>query len=467
MTRFTLLGVLLLLLVSCAIPGASAPLPTTTPRPPASATTTALPPTETVAPPPTSTTVPPTATLPPTATTAPTPTAGTRADEMDDPLFARLIDQAEVVRELDSRAPVQFERMSRSELRERLQKDIEEQVSPEEIAAEDALLKLLGLIPDETDLEELFLDLYESQIAGFYDPEENVFYLIRDEEAELTVSDEVTFVHEYVHALQDQYLDLDRYVDEDLQESRSNDEARAFQALVEGDAQLATTLFVFEYLSMEQIEQLIQEAGAADDGTLAATPPFLRSSLEFPYEAGGEFVQGVFLSGGWPAVDALWSNLPLSTEQILHPERYPADVPEPVALPEGLHEALGEGWREGLRDVWGEQDLRLLFADRDYDGPAPDDAAAGWDGDEFLFLTDDAAGLFVMESVWDSPEDAAEAAAALEGWLDALGLTPNENRRHAGAGRQGYLALDGSRLRWAVATEDAPLELLLALLEWP
>ena len=59
-------------------------------------------------------------------------------------------------------------------------------------------------------------------------------------------------------------------------------------------------------------------------------PEILRRQLEFPYLEGQVFVTTLLGQGGWDSVDAAWDELPASTEQILHPERYPSDAPVKV-----------------------------------------------------------------------------------------------------------------------------------------
>jgi len=44
-------------------------------------------------------------------------------------------------------------------------------------------------------------------------------------------------------------------------------------------------------------------------------------------------------------VDAAYADVPVSTEQILHPERYPDDRPASVELADFTH-LLGDGWEE-------------------------------------------------------------------------------------------------------------------------
>ncbi len=380
---------------------------------------------------------------------------------------AALVAAAEAVREFDTERSVPFELLSRAGVRERLEADVAAEVSPEEVAAEEQMSKLLGLIPEEADLLELTLDLFSSQIAGFYEPAEGTFYLVGEgaEEAPLGILDRVTFVHEYVHALQDQQFDLKRFTE--AGETLTHDQSRAFQALVEGDAQWATTQYLLAYLEPEEIGELLEESGALNDASLEATPPFLRDSLTFPYLFGMTFVQRVQQEGGWPAVNAIWQQVPLSTEQVLHPERYPDDVPSEVMLADGLTAALGEGWTEPLRDVWGEYDLRLLLAQQPLQSVAPEVAGAGWDGDQYVYLMNGPRGLFAIEVVWDSERDATEALAALREWLRASGLEPESATRLTGDGRAAYVRVNGSRLRFALSSDPSALDLALPALGWP
>ena len=72
-------------------------------------------------------------------------------------------------------------------------------------------------------------------------------------------------------------------------------------------------------------------------GKAAKAPEYLKQSLVFPYFAGLHFVQRARRQGGWRRVDALYADLPASTEQILHPEKYwdAAKRDDPVDVPAG------------------------------------------------------------------------------------------------------------------------------------
>ena len=62
-----------------------------------------------------------------------------------------------------------------------------------------------------------------------------------------------------------------------------------------------------------------------DASDLGPTGPLLTRELLFPYLDGLYFTQRMWGRGGWDAVDAVWADPPRSTEQVMHPERYPDD----------------------------------------------------------------------------------------------------------------------------------------------
>jgi hypothetical protein len=133
--------------------------------------------------------------------------------------------------------------------------------------------------------------------------------------------------------------------------------------------------------------------------------------LVFPYEKGLSFVLALFQEGGWSAVNAAYANPPLSTEQILHPERYPSDEPHVVSLPP-LADTLGMGWRLVDEDVLGEFGLQLHLGVHvsASDDDAVDTAAEGWGGDRYAvyWREDETAFVVVLRLIWDTPADADE-----------------------------------------------------------
>lgn len=167
--------------------------------------------------------------------------------------------------------------------------------------------------------------------------------------------------------------------------------------------------------------------------------PFSPTRGTFTYGQGEAFVAALRDEGGWDAVDAAYADPPVSTEQILHPEKYfgARDDPTPVALPDPAA-ALGDGWTLVHENALGELQTAVLLANQEASGfgPLPEAAAAaaaGWDGDRYALWTDGQAEVLVWRSVWDGDAEAAEFVAALR------------DREEARTG-QAWTAADGTGL---------------------
>ena len=86
--------------------------------------------------------------------------------------------------------------------------DLDENTTPEEIAATSKTLSKLGLIPRTFQLRDYIVHLLREQVAGFYEPKTQEFYLA----AWLPVAEQKTVMaHELIHALQDQHFNLRRF----------------------------------------------------------------------------------------------------------------------------------------------------------------------------------------------------------------------------------------------------------------
>jgi hypothetical protein len=139
----------------------------------------------------------------------------------------------------------------------------------------------------------------------------------------------------------------------------------------------------------------------------------VRASLAFQYDDGTAFTGRALNSGGWAAVDRAQADPPASTEQVLHPERYfeRRDPPVDVRLG-GTDRPEAAGWTRIFEDTFGELQIRVLAART----LAPDEAAriaAGWGGDRLRALARGDDVVLVWMTAWDTPDDAAEFAAAM------------------------------------------------------
>jgi hypothetical protein len=302
--------------------------------------------------------------------------------------------------------------LTTEELREKMIEDMAEEYTRQE-ARDDVLLYVaFELMEPDVDLYDLLIDVQTEQVLGFYDPDTEEMYVVKSSE-EPGALERLTFSHEYVHVLQDQHFDLQElgFTSEEDQEEEDSERQFAIRSLVEGDASLLMQQYAMQYFGREELEEVLNQSQTMDSSVLDSAPEVVRASLLFPYEAGLTFVVSLFGDGGWDAVNAAYADPPVSTEQILHPSRYPQDVPQVVTLPP-LTDTLGSGWRLVDEDVLGEFGVRLYLDVHlePEDEPAPDEAAAGWGGDRYAvyWREDETAFVLVERLAWDTPEDASE-----------------------------------------------------------
>jgi hypothetical protein len=228
----------------------------------------------------------------------------------------------------------------------------------------------------------------------------------------------LTLAHELTHALDDQHFDLG-LVDE-LVRTCQDERLEALVALAEGDAVEMSLRWAQTNLSPNDLVDLGVEV-AADPGPPASVPPFIREGFLSPYLSGQAFVRALLAGGGQPALDAAFRDPPRSTEQILHPEKYGLDEPQVVRVPD-VEEELGDAWDDlDVQDVGEAWLLRLL----DLELPTSDatDAAAGWDGGQYRAWGSGSAAVVVMDTLWDSEDDAAEFADAVETYAQDRPIT--------------------------------------------
>jgi hypothetical protein len=132
----------------------------------------------------------------------------------------------------------------------------------------------------------------------------------------------------------------------------------------------------------------------------------------FPYIKGLSFVNYGRRLGGWKRIDKIYKDIPVSTEQIMHPPKYfdQRDPPTEVSL-DFLAKLVPEKWEKIYEDVLGEfMTLQLLnpVDDRDEEKRA----AAGWDGDKVWVFKQGNDLAWVQLSIWDTEKDAVEFAGA-------------------------------------------------------
>jgi len=355
----------------------------------------------------------------PSATPGETGRPGPTGDDANAALYAQIEAQTAAIRELDPLRDVARKVLDEEGLRAHVQELLDNELDTPEAAAGERLLKAMGLIPQDANLKELYEETLSSQIAGQYDTEDELMYII-SKSGEIGPSEQITYAHEFVHALQDQHFDLDAYLGDETDQS---DRQAARAALVEGDATLVMTYWAQQHLTPAELAEVVRSLDPEAQAILDRMPKIISESLLFPYQAGLTLVLGEQLRGGWEAVNAMFADPPASTEQVLHPEKYAArEAPVIIAFPADLATRLGAGWAVAAQDTLGEFTLDVWLRDVGgaSDGVAAG-AAAGWGGDR-IALVEGPSGAYgvAFRSAWDTTGDADEFAAAAEGIVSAL-----------------------------------------------
>jgi hypothetical protein len=317
---------------------------------------------------------------------------------------AAVLTETSEIRELSILRPVRSGAQSRTEIERMLVKNLNEQTTPAEMHATEVVLRKFGLAPNDFEYRSFIIKLLTEQVAGYYDSKTREFHLADwlDLEGQKPV-----MVHELTHALQDQHFHLRRF---EKWPHGDSDAELAAHALIEGDATLAMTIYMAQnpLVALAFTRSLGSTALASVQFNQA--PRALRESLVFPYGHGTEWATQLYKRGGWSMVSKAFTQLPLSSEQIIHPEKYFSyERPLKIVLPD-LRGLLGPGWKEIDSDVNGEWSYYLIL-DQFLNSPSESRrAAAGWAGDRYEIYEGARQGqvLLAHVSAWDTENDAQE-----------------------------------------------------------
>jgi hypothetical protein len=232
------------------------------------------------------------------------------------------------LRELRILRPVKSGAQSRTEIERMLIRNLNEQMTAAEMHAMEVSLRKFGLAAKDFEYRPFIIKLLTEQVAGYYDPRVQEFHLADWLELE---SQKPVMAHELTHALQDQHFNLRRF---EKWPHGDSDAELAAHALIEGDATLAMTIYMAKNPLVALAFSRSLSTGVATEQFNQA-PRAMRESLIFPYLNGMEWATQVYKRGGWTMVSDAFTRLPLSTEQILHPEKYfTYEPPTKVVLPD-------------------------------------------------------------------------------------------------------------------------------------
>lgn len=318
----------------------------------------------------------------------------------------------DLLQEVDRRFP------ARSDAIEQVTGIVRADVPPEEAERMNVFYVAFDFLEPGDDYLTYFLEALEAQVGGYYDPdtkEMNTLLITGGELGdELPLFERIIYAHEFVHALQDQYFDLNM-----LEEVTADnpDQTQALVSLIEGDATLVMNIYTQEISSRNPLGtamQLLAQGIRTNTLTLPpGLPEIVAAELLSAYTDGMVFVSALQADGGWEAVNDAFQpeNLPQSTEQILHPEKY-LNGEGPLAV-EFIDPPLDPAWQTVWDTTLGEFYLRQYLRTQLPNNLA-NRAAAGWGGDHYQIYRHSENGdlAWLLRIEWDSAQEAAEFADA-------------------------------------------------------
>lgn len=307
------------------------------------------------------------------------------------------------MRELEALEEISYTHMSQEELKE----SIDEMLDGENLNETADLLYALFLIESRDSLADAYAEALSDQVLGYYDTETKEMVIV---ETNLSATmDKITLAHEFTHALQDQHFDLGNFT-----QGETWDETMAREAVVEGDATLLMMNYLFSLPASEQNE-LMYSLYATPTPTM---PYAIEQMLTFPYLQGMLFIQQLYGNDGWASVDAVYSNPPVSTEQVLHMDKYlageePLEVMPVLEIP---------GMEMVLNETLGEAMVSMMLGHHISTSEAQA-AAAGWGGDRFYYFENDSGDDFFSAWTieWDTRAECDEFINIFNTWVFELG----------------------------------------------
>ena len=358
--------------------------------------------------------------------------------------IARLIEIAEEVqKEVEAirgwkfKKPVKKGVHSAKELRGFLERKLDEEWGGGKLERQQRMLRTLGFIPAGMDLRKTVIDVLMSQVGGFYDPERTAFFMMERAAEMGEFLNRTMIAHELTHALDDQYYALDPRM---KKRSKEHDASFAVGAVIEGSATCLMTRWGAQHgkkwMNMAEMQKAMKRE--TEKAKVLINAPAYFGTLAARYMMGLHFLtkgKGQLVAAQRSVADevaAAMQKIPVSSEQILHPEKYwdaeSIDLPVRLADEKAYEAKLCEHFAAKVveRETLGEIHMALL-------GRSPkrklrlelmgnvrswtNRAAMGWGGDRVWLLDKaNAKGRDVAAGEGDQAQAPARGAFWLTAW---------------------------------------------------
>jgi len=370
-----------------------------------------------------------------------TPEDGLNDSELDT-VVARSMARVEYIRGIEFNETVPVEVISRAEFSDSRSASNATTSTANRIHQNVKWEAMLSIGEDENALSS-FQSTQTATIGGYYSPSDDRIVIV-SENATTPKMDEITLSQELFHALQDQQLEIsfDRSTREGL---------NAGNGIIEGDGNLVDQLYQSNCGDDWDCVTPSSDDSSGGGDTSGINYGIYLTQYQ-PYNDGPTFVSQIYSeAGSWDAVNDVYDNPPTSTEQVIHPEKYPDEGPLNITFTDSSSDEwyvpdLGNGSVDYAR--FGQAGLSAMFlrpviATQYSDVPVLNrtqifsdgrlnyglDVTDGWGNDRlYPYATDESAETnetgYVWQIEWDTVDDAGEFADGYAELLEYYGAEP-------------------------------------------
>ncbi|MDX9703617.1 MAG: hypothetical protein RBU23_11320 [Candidatus Auribacterota bacterium] len=327
--------------------------------------------------------------------------------------------KVEKIRGLHAKKSIDYEMIEKKSLRKMLDQKFNEAYPGTTFEYMESAFKILGILQPDIDMKNLVMRLYDEQVAAFYDYVNKKLYMVDSSLYTPSIRD-MFLAHELTHMLQDQHYDL---IGMGIDDNSNDDRSMALSSLLEGDATRCMTIYYTKNAGLSVfLDVALGVYMELKQSEIDKAPAFLKETMLFPYMKGLVFVMALYETQDQDTIHNVFLDPPVSTEQIIHPEKYFADRDDPVIpqLPcmkefyesNGLVELYENTMGEFVMDIWLKSYISAGQART---------ASEGWGGDRYKVFhhpsNTDLKG-YVLQTNWDTPQDAQEFAGAYRSFLE-------------------------------------------------
>ena len=267
--------------------------------------------------------------------------------------------------------PVKRQLADREQVQTYIEARLKEDEDTQRLRRSEVVLKKLGLLPRDFDLQTFLVELLREQVAGYYDTKSKTVYLLDwlPPASQLTV-----MAHELTHALQDHNFGLVKWIGKGTSEktpadaARGDEEIAARHAVVEGQAMTVMIDYLLaptgnSVANSPTITEAIQQGmmESEDSPVFNRAPLFIKRVLLFPYRDGLNFERELLVKGGKDkAFASVFKSPPQNTRQVMEPATYLAGEKLPEMPVPDIAKLLGKDWEKYDVGSIGEFDVAVM-----------------------------------------------------------------------------------------------------------